>query len=320
MGREGDGMKILAATDGSRRAQAAVRFAAGLASAFRGGSLDIVLVGDVGTELIGQGGGSADRLRSRMEEEYRRWARRALDRAAREALRLKVKARCRYVEAKLAPVADVIARASEALRADLIVVGSAGRGTVGRALFGSVARRLIHIARRPVVVVPAAVRVRRGESLRILAATDGSRASTAAIRFAATAVRRARRASLEVLTVGTLRRDLAVGFSAAVLALVPYEDLRESERRAADTILRKAAQAARARGVRARVRFFEPRTTRRVADLIAARARRARAHLVVVGSEGRGAVEAWAVGSVALRLVSISRRPVLLVRPARRTR
>ncbi|MGH9367551.1 MAG: universal stress protein, partial [Thermoanaerobaculia bacterium] len=152
-------MKILAATDGSRPAESAVRFAAWLASAFPGGKLEVVLVGDVGTELVGQGGGAA-RVRLVMEEEYRRWARRALEHAARQALRQGVAARCRYVEASLAPIARVISRAADQLRADLIVVGSAGRGAVGRAFFGSVARRLLGLARRPVVVVPAAVTAR----------------------------------------------------------------------------------------------------------------------------------------------------------------
>lgn len=38
--------------------------------------------------------------------------------------------------------------------ADLIVVGSRGRGAVAEILLGSVATRLLHVARRPVLVVP----------------------------------------------------------------------------------------------------------------------------------------------------------------------
>jgi nucleotide-binding universal stress UspA family protein len=313
-------MRILAATDGSRHAQAAVRFAAWLASSFRGGRLDIVLVGDVGPGLIAQGGGGASRVRSAVEEDYRRWAGTSLDRAAREALRLRVKARCHYVEASLAPVAGVVSRTADVLRADLIVVGSAGRGAVGRAVFGSVARRLAQTARRPVVVVPASVAARRGDPLRILAATDGSRGATLAIRAAASLASRARRGSLDVLTVGTLRRDLAIGFSSVVLSMLPYRELQESERHAADRILRRAGAAARSAGMRPKLRFLEPRAARPVAELIAAEARRSRAHLVAVGTEGHGAMEAWVIGSVTSRLLAVSRRPVLVIRPARRSR
>ena len=313
-------MRILAATDGSRHSEAAVRFAAWLASSFRGGRLEIVLVGDVGADLITQGGGSISLVQSRVRKDYRRWARTALDRAAREALRFGVKRRCHYVDAGLAPVPAVISRTATVLGARLIVVGSAGRGAVGRAVFGSVARRLVQTSPRPVVVVPAAVAAKRGDPLRILAATDGSRGATVAVRAAAALVRRARRGSLEVLTVGTLRRDLAIGFSSLVLSMLPYQELRESERRAADRILRKAATAARSAGLRPQLRYLEPRVAHPVAELIAAEARRTRARLIAVGTEGHGAMEAWVLGSVTSRLLAVSRCPLLVIRPARRRR
>jgi nucleotide-binding universal stress UspA family protein len=312
-------MKILAATDGSKHAEAAVRFAAWLASSLPGARLEVVLVGDVGSDLLGQAGGRAFRVRSPMAEEYRRWARRALDRAAREARRYGVPVRCHYVEANFAPVAAVILRAAEKWRAGLVVVGSTGRGAMGRALLGSVARRIIHVARRPVVIVPARIRVRRGERIRLLAATDGSQGSTLAVRAAASLARQARRARLDVVTVSTLRRDLALGFSSAVVSFIPVGDLRKTDRRAAERMLQQASRAARARGVRVRLRFLEPRTMSPVADSLAAAAARDGAHLIAVGSHGRGALEEWALGSVTRRLVSVARRPLLVVRaPAAR--
>jgi nucleotide-binding universal stress UspA family protein len=50
-------------------------------------------------------------------------------------------------------VADLIAEAAEEVEADLIVVGTHGRGAVAGALLGSVAKRLLHIAKSPVLVV-----------------------------------------------------------------------------------------------------------------------------------------------------------------------
>ena len=47
-------------------------------------------------------------------------------------------------------------RAAEEFDADLIVVGTHGRGTVTAALMGSVARALCHRSHRPVLVVPPA--------------------------------------------------------------------------------------------------------------------------------------------------------------------
>jgi nucleotide-binding universal stress UspA family protein len=48
---------------------------------------------------------------------------------------------------------DEIVAYADSVDADLIVVGSHGRGLVGAALLGSVSRGILHEARRPVLVV-----------------------------------------------------------------------------------------------------------------------------------------------------------------------
>jgi nucleotide-binding universal stress UspA family protein len=52
------------------------------------------------------------------------------------------------------PVATLVEHAAEDVDADLIVVGTHGRGGVTAAVMGSVARALCHVSRRPVLVVP----------------------------------------------------------------------------------------------------------------------------------------------------------------------
>ena len=54
------------------------------------------------------------------------------------------------------PVAVAIVEVARARNADQIVVGARGLGRI-RALLGSVSHELLHIADRPVVVIPAAV-------------------------------------------------------------------------------------------------------------------------------------------------------------------
>ncbi len=308
-------MKILAATDGSARSLAAVRFAAWLGTSMRA-DVEVVLVGDVASLE-----GLSEAARRTMKFEYRRWAMRALGRAEGELRRAGARGVCRYVAARrLEPIAEALAHAASAARADLVVVGTRGRGAVGRALLGSVARRLVHVCRRPLVVVPGPVVARRGDALRLLVATDGSAGAAGATRLAAKLARRARPSRVEVVTVSTLRRDLSVGFSSAILSFLPYEELRQSEQRAGERILRSADGSLRPLGVRARTILLEPRDAGPVADALAARARKTGAHLIAVGRAGRSALADWALGSVARRLLGISRRPVLLAAAPRRPR
>ena len=48
---------------------------------------------------------------------------------------------------------EALAELSESGQFDLVVVGSKGRGAVSRMLVGSITDRLVHICRRPVLVV-----------------------------------------------------------------------------------------------------------------------------------------------------------------------
>ena len=54
------------------------------------------------------------------------------------------------------PVASLISEAADALEADLIVVGTHGRGAIGAAVMGSVTRALCHTSSLPILVVPPA--------------------------------------------------------------------------------------------------------------------------------------------------------------------
>jgi nucleotide-binding universal stress UspA family protein len=53
---------------------------------------------------------------------------------------------------KVGPPAETIVETAHALPADLVVVGSTGKGAVKRLLLGSVADRVVHLSSVPVLV------------------------------------------------------------------------------------------------------------------------------------------------------------------------
>jgi nucleotide-binding universal stress UspA family protein len=97
--------------------------------------------------------------------------------------------------------AGVMTGVAEDEEIDLIVVGSPHRGTLGRALIGSVADNLLHGVPCPVAVAPRGYAAERHEPLRKIAvAFDGTPESPAALR-AAEALAARGNAAIEVLTV-----------------------------------------------------------------------------------------------------------------------
>ena len=58
-------------------------------------------------------------------------------------------------EARYGQVAQALSAAAEDLDADVIVLGSRGRSNIAAFALGGVAHKLLHIARRPVMVVPS---------------------------------------------------------------------------------------------------------------------------------------------------------------------
>ena len=133
--------------------------------------------------------------------------------------------------------------------------------------------------------------------MRILVATDGSRAGLAALRFGTRLAGEDGSRELTVLTVYAGLEDGAPGTNGSA-------ERRHAERvleRAAREVCRRGSPPARFELVRARVADEVPEAISRTAD-------RLRADLVVVGSEGRDSLTEWVVGGTALRLIYVARR------------
>jgi nucleotide-binding universal stress UspA family protein len=154
--------------------------------------------------------------------------------------------------------------------------------------------------------------------MKLVVATDGSRGSRAALRFAARTAKSCRTTQIVVVTVGALRRQLLFAHPDAPAGLVLWPELEKRERALAERVLGDAAREARKHGVKVRCRFVQPRRLGPVAEAIAHEADKEKADLIVVGTEGHGGAGNWSIGSVSARLLHIARRPVAVVRISRR--
>jgi nucleotide-binding universal stress UspA family protein len=310
-------MKVLVATDGSETAGAAVRFAAALAVRCAKSSLTVITVGNLPTRMW-QRRARSGRLETSIEERERVWSEKVLERGRREAERLGARVRSAYVGTnRLEPFAQTIARAAAREKADLVVVGSGGAKELVRYTLGSITHRLVHVVRLPVAVVRAGARLKRSP-VRILVATDGSKPSREAVRFAARLASGIPRARLVVLTVSTVAADIALTGASLVRALGILPDLDRADRKAGERTLRDAAKQTRRLSKRVRFVYRKPGRPLRAAQAIVREAALQSADLIVLGNAGRSAISDLVLGSVAQRVLDLSRRPVVLVRASRR--
>jgi nucleotide-binding universal stress UspA family protein len=144
--------------------------------------------------------------------------------------------------------------------------------------------------------------------MKILVATDGSRAGVAAVRFASKLAAHNRGSELVVLTVYA-----SAGAAAA-------RTNGSGKRQEAQRVLDDAARSLRRGSTPARFEVVRAQHADAVPEAISRQADRLRADMVVVGSEGRESLNEWVVGGTALRLIYVARRPVTVVRAPRRRR
>jgi len=136
---------IVIATDGSPEAHEAVEYGLELAAQEHADAVLLQVMTPLDWTRLDRGAvlrPVADEIRLRRAP--------ALDAAAERAVERGVPASTEVVAGN--PADEIVAYA-DSVDADLIVIGSRGRGAVAGALLGSVSRDVLHEARRPVVVV-----------------------------------------------------------------------------------------------------------------------------------------------------------------------
>jgi nucleotide-binding universal stress UspA family protein len=205
------------------------------------------------------------------------------------------------------PAAQVLVDASAT--ADLLVVGSRGRGAVRSVVLGSVALHCVtHAACAVVVVHP--VDPERSRSGTVVVGVDGSDASRAAL---VAGIEEAARRGAQVAAVATYQ--LADYWPETSSVILPSEtEIRADLRRMVEDMVRDVAAEDGSRSGAGAPTVRTVVTEGAPAEVL--RRWAADAGLLVVGNRGRGALRGLLLGSVALSCVMHGPCPVLVVRPA----
>jgi nucleotide-binding universal stress UspA family protein len=196
------------------------------------------------------------------------------------------------------PARELIDAAGE-IGADLVVVGSRGRGRLSSAVLGSVSAVVAAAAASPVLVVPPEGRL-AGRC--VIAAVDGSDAAAKAARVAAGL---SKRLDVPFLLAHAFLVRLVPGTAA-----VPYarDELARVDRERAEELL---AQAAEELGVAEEATRLVTGSSE--SEAVLALAEEEEAWMVAVGSRGRGPVKSAMLGSFSATLAAQAPCPVLVV-------
>jgi nucleotide-binding universal stress UspA family protein len=194
--------------------------------------------------------------------------------------------------------------------AELLVVGSRGRGSLRSAALGSVSRELAARAPCPVVIVPSGEGSAEADSAGgddgggVVCGVDGSDQALAA---AALAGRLAARLGSRLVLVHARQNLRAVAaYPGARPTTPPVTGQEDSVQGLVDKVIENAEQAA---GVTA-VAVVEPGPPAEVLETVADREH---ARLIVIAARGVGALRAALLGSVAADLPAATVRPVVVL-------
>jgi len=285
--------RVLVAYDGSRQAQAAVRFAFTLTAGAEPEVTIVHVVESPGATLAPDV--LAGALQAIIEEQREEWAERLAELAA-EALPGRSVATTVRVARR--PAVAILELAAE-LDADLVVLGSRGMGTLRGLLLGSVSQRVLEESPRSVLVVRGE---EHGTTPTVVAGVDGSEETPAVVDAA---------------------QDAAVALGAELVLAYVVEPLAPGAIHPsvrgelgvwAHGIGERALADARAR-VTAPVRAVSEviRDGYAAEELVAVCEERGAA-LVVIGGRGRHAIAGLLLGSTARSLAQAAPCPVLTVR------
>jgi nucleotide-binding universal stress UspA family protein len=208
-----------------------------------------------------------------------------------------------HVDLLLGYVASTLLDYAVQNEVDLIVAGTRGHGMIDGLLVGSVTNSLVSLSKVPVLVVKEQ---QAPTSLKnILVAYDGSESALAALNLAVDLGKNAN-AKLVALKVSD-SMDSGTEAGAVLRLKATLDGVDEADRK----LLVEARSAAAAKGMEIGTELLAGVD---IADTILRYAADHNADMIVVGAVGHGFLGELMIGSVARKLISSSRIPVLTVK------
>lgn len=296
--------RIVVGIDGSDTSRRALRLALEVAER-RGGRVEAVLVHHRSPFIDAEVPGITPSQYTDVQEGAVRTARATLD----DTVDGELRHRSSTVEVERLPLEGAVAHTllEVAHGADLLVVGSRGRGGFPGLLLGSVSQHAVTHAPCPVLVVPRDWSTSAGpQDPRVVVGVDGSEGGRLALQWAADEAR-SRGARLDAVAV--FSAPLAAwGFGEVMYAPpVSTEEVRAAAERRLEQGL--AELAVDELGVEVRRRVEEGPPAHRLLQVADG------ADLLVVGTRGHGGVGGLLLGSVGQQCVHHAVCPVVVVRP-----
>ncbi len=201
-------------------------------------------------------------------------------------------------------VQEILAQA-KASRADLVVIGSHGRGGVQRLVLGSVAEKVLRLATCPVLTIRSGANVaRRSRSPfgTILCATDFSAAANRGVAYAR---RLAKEANAKLVVMHAVEWPFEEAVASGAVA-----ELRKSIESSARDKLARLLPRSSSDGSGAQAVLTLGKASAAIIKVARARS----VDLIVMGVSGRGATDVAILGSTTHQVIREGTRPVLTVR------
>jgi nucleotide-binding universal stress UspA family protein len=198
--------------------------------------------------------------------------------------------------------ASAIAALAASWRADLVAMGTHGRGALAHALLGSIAERTLHHVSAPVLTVRAGA-AEPGALRRLLVATDFSPDAQRALEWA---LALAERADARISLVHAVAGAVVLGQEE-----LPLESVRAAQWAAEEAARGKLERMQHAHPARIDELVLEPG---RADDAILQAALRTKADLICVGTRGRSGLAHVLLGSTAERVLRRADVPVVVLK------